>query len=96
MIFCIYEGEGFLRLLTLLHLFACERVFNILLQRTTLNKNVLKIHQSKRNEIKYKKSLLSSETNIINTELVISLKLKSKHGIIKEDETRFTPLMSWH
>ena len=46
---------------------------------------------------KFKKSFLSCETNIINKELVISLKNKSKHEIIKVDETRFTaPLMSWH
>jgi hypothetical protein len=41
MIFYTYVGEeGFLHLLTLLHLFACKRAVNILFQRTTLNKNV--------------------------------------------------------
>jgi len=44
-----------------------------------------------------KRSLLSFETNIINTGLVISLTNKSKHEIIKVDETRFTAaLTSWH
>lgn len=47
MIFCTYEGEGFLNLLTLLHLFSCERVFNILFQKTTSNKNVLKYIKAK-------------------------------------------------
>jgi len=37
------------------------------------------MHQSKRNLRKYKKSLISCETNTINTELVISLKHRSKH-----------------
>jgi hypothetical protein len=59
MIFCTYVGEGLLHLLTLIHLFAWESFFffNISFQRTTLNKNVLKIHQSKINVGKYKKIL---------------------------------------
>ena len=33
MIFCTYEGEGFLHLLISLNLFACDRVFNILFEK---------------------------------------------------------------
>jgi len=63
--------------------FICLRMcFNIIFLTTTLNKTVLKVCQCKRNVRKFKKFLLSSETNIINTELVISLKNKSKHEII--------------
>jgi hypothetical protein len=44
-----------------------------------------------------KKSLLSCEANNINTEIVISLKNKSKHEIINVDETTFTASsMSWY